>query len=255
MRSGILRIGDPADFIILEDLVNFKVKQTFIDGECVASDGTCILPARKHTVINRFNAGKVKVSDFQIADRQKPIRIIEARDGQLITGEMREAPRSENGLLLADPVRDILKIAVVNRYVSAAPAVGFIHNFGLRSGAIASTVAHDSHNIIVVGTNDEEITHAVNLLMQTRGGLCVVNKGQEWSLPLPVGGLMSDLDARIVGPRYAELDAMAKQLGSELRAPFMTLSFMALLVIPQLKLSDLGLFDGGSFQFSNVHVE
>jgi adenine deaminase len=158
-------------------------------------------------------------------------------------------------LVLADPARDILKIAVVNRYADTAPAVAFIRNFGLRSGAIASTVAHDSHNIIVIGTTDNEIAHAVNLLMQTKGGMCVVNKGQEWSLPLPVAGLMSDQDVQFVGPRYAELDQIAKQLGSELRAPFMTLSFMALLVIPQLKLSDLGLFDGGSFQFSSVYVE
>lgn len=255
MQNGLLRIGDPADFVVLENLNDFRVKQTYIDGECVASDGTCVLPPTKHSCINRFKERIVSESEFSVKDQQKPLRIIEARDGQLITGEIHDRPKTEGGFLVADTERDLLKIAVVNRYADANVAVGFIRNFGLRSGAIASTVAHDSHNIIVTGTSDREIAHAVNLLMKHQGGLCVVNNGEEHVLPLPIAGLMSDRDAGFVGPQYAKLDAMAKKLGSELRAPFMTLSFMALLVIPQLKLSDLGLFDGATFRFCKLDIE
>jgi adenine deaminase len=255
MQNGLLRIGDPADFIVLENLSDFRVKQTYIDGECVASEGTCVLAPISHNCINRFQERMVSEEEFSVKDEHNFIRIIEARDGQLITGEVHDRPKVESGFLVSDTERDILKMAVVNRYTDTKVSVGFIRNFGLRAGAIASTVAHDSHNIIVTGTSDREIAHAVNLLMKNQGGLCVVNKGEEHVLPLPVAGLMSDREAGFVGPQYAKLDALAKELGSELRAPFMTLSFMALLVIPQLKLSDLGLFDGGQFQLCSLHIE
>ena len=144
--------------------------------------------------------------------------------------------------------RDLLKITVVNRYQAAAPAVAFVKNFGLSRGAIASTVAHDSHNVIAVGATDEELCRAVNEVIQLRGGLSVVSGDEVEVQPLPIAGLMSDQSCNPVGSAYAALDKVVKQLGSTLRAPFMTLSFMALLVIPELKLSDRGLFDGHRFE-------
>ena len=150
---------------------------------------------------------------------------------------------------------DILKMAVVNRYENAKPAIAFIKNFGLKSGAIASSVAHDCHNIVVVGTSDEEICKAVNILIENSGGVCAVNGAEIKSLALPVAGIMSDKDGWETGKLYQDIDAMSKQLGSNLKAPFMTLSFMALLVIPDLKLSDKGLFSGNSFSFVDLEVE
>jgi adenine deaminase len=146
-------------------------------------------------------------------------------------------------------------MAVVNRYQDTQPAIAFIKNFGLKKGAIASSVAHDCHNIVVVGTSDEEICNAVNTLIKNTGGICAVNGTQVKSLALPVAGIMSDKDGWETGKQYQEIDAMAKALGSNLKAPFMTLSFMALLVIPDLKLSDKGLFSGKSFSFVDLEVK
>ena len=151
-----------------------------------------------------------------------------------------------------DPSRDILKIAVVNRYAAAPPAIAFVQGFGLSTGAMASSVAHDSHNVIAVGADDESLTRAVNLVIQNTGGLAAVNESTEQILPLPVAGLMSNLPASEVASRYTLLDQQVKKMGSALRAPFMTLSFMALLVIPDIKLSDQGLFDGTKFEFTSL---
>jgi adenine deaminase len=145
-------------------------------------------------------------------------------------------------------------LTVVNRYRPAKPALAFIQGFGLQQGAMASSVAHDSHNIIAVGTDAELICRAINSVITAKGGIAAASPTGIELLPLPIAGLMSDFDGDSVAKRYAELDRLAKQMGSKLHAPFMTLSFMALLVIPNLKLSDQGLFDSRTFQFTSLTV-
>lgn len=252
---GLLRINDPADFILVNDLLEFKVLSTFIDGKRVYHEDKCVLPERAHKKINKFNTSLKTIKDFELLSKGNKIRVIEALDGQLITSECHVDAKIINGKVLADPANDILKIAVVNRYVDVKPSIAFIKNFGLKAGAIASSVAHDSHNIIVVGADDDSICQAVNLLINEAGGLSVVNREFQEVLPLPVAGLMSDKSCKEVAEKYSILDRQAKKMGSSLRAPFMTLSFMALLVIPQLKISDKGLFDGSAFSFTELFIE
>lgn len=246
---GMLRKNDAADFIVIEDANSWMVRETYIRGEKVAEHGKSFLPPKKHSLINHFHAAEKKVTDFSFRSDGQKIRVIEAFDGQLITGEI-PVNISLHENLASDIGNDILKMTVVNRYVDAKPAVAFIKNFGLRRGALAGTVAHDSHNILAAGADDESICRAVNLLIKNKGGLCVIDGNEELLLPLPVAGLMSDQDCFATGAAYSTLDLKAKELGSKLRAPFMTLSFMALLVIPSLKLSDKGLFDVNKFQFA-----
>lgn len=251
MRSGLLRVGDPADFIVIDDLRNFKVKETYISGRCVMSSDNSTLTQKKHKIVNQFNAQKVEAEDFIISQKDyNGLPIIEAIDGELITNKLKISLDSDaNGNMQVDLKQDILKIVVVNRYQNAPPAVAFIKNFGLKYGAIGSTVAHDSHNIVVVGTNDVDIAAAVNVLIDSKGGLCALNNGEVEILPLPIAGLMSDQDGQSVSDKYKELNNKVKLMGSPLNSPFMTLSFMALLVIPKIKLSDKGLFDADSFKF------
>ena len=255
LRCGLLRPGDPADVTRLHDLVGFKVMETWIDGECVARDGQSLLPKSKSPRVNKFMATAKKPSDFTVIapPAAKTIRVIEALDGQIVTGSAEAEARIEDGFITADPSRDILKIAVVNRYTDAPPAVAFVRGIGLKSGAIASSVAHDCHNIVAVGTSDEDLARVVNLVIENEGGNAVVGPdGLTDVLPLPVAGLMSDGYAEDAAAGYARLTKAAKSLGSALQAPYMTLSFLALLVIPSLKLSDLGLFDGTKFGFVPV---
>jgi adenine deaminase len=187
------------------------------------------------------------------------LNVIGAIDGQLITRHLRLAPRIVAGAVVADPARDILKLVVVNRYALRAPvAVAFIRGFGLRRGALASSVAHDCHNIVAVGADDASLARAVNLVIRHRGGVCAVGSpdaradsgADRAMLPLPIAGLMAVGEGADVAAAYGAVDALAKRLGSTLAAPFMTLSFMALLVIPDLKLSDRGLFSGAAGTFS-----
>ena len=255
MDIGLLQKNDAADFIVVEDLTNFKVLQTYIDGELVAENGQSFVKHVEFEKPNNFNTSAKTINEFEVVSSAKTIRVIEALEGQLITNEIHHKPKIVNGKIVSDIENDILKMAVVNRYENAAPATAFIKNFGLKSGAIASSVAHDCHNIVVVGTSDEEICKAVNILIQNSGGVCAVNGDETKSLALPVAGIMSDKDGWETGKLYQEIDAMSKQLGSNLKAPFMTLSFMALLVIPDLKLSDKGLFSGNSFSFVDLEVE
>lgn len=254
MNIGLLKENDVADFIVVEDLKNFKVLQTYINGELVASNGQSFVKHIDFETPNNFNTSKKQVSEFTIPSNAATIRVIEALEGQLITNEIHCKPKIENGNLVSDVTNDILKMAVVNRYANTKPAVAFIKNFGLKKGAIASSVAHDCHNIVVVGTSDEEICNAVNLIIENTGGICAINGEEQKSLALPVAGIMSNKNGWETGKLYQEIDAMAKQLGSTLKAPFMTLSFMALLVIPDLKLSDKGLFSGKSFAFTDLEV-
>ena len=254
MNVGLLKTNDAADFIVVEDLVDFKVKQTYINGELIAENGESFVKHIPFETPNNFNITSKEVSDFEVSGSGSKIRVIEALEGQLITNEIHHKSLIVDGKIVSDIENDILKMAVVNRYQNTKPAVAFIKNFGLKKGAIASSVAHDCHNIVVVGTSDEEICNAVNLIIENRGGVCAVNGSQNKMLALPVAGIMSDKNGWETGKLYQEIDAMAKELGSNLRAPFMTLSFMALLVIPDLKLSDKGLFSGNTFSFVDLEV-
>lgn len=250
---GLLQVGDPADFIEVSDLSHLKVLKTFIAGRQVAENGKTLIPRVEANTINNFAAEPVQPRDFRVPARDGKLNVIEAIDQQLVTRRLQVEPSLSGGRAVADPSRDILKLTVVNRYQKAPPSVAFVKNFGLKRGAIASSVAHDSHNIIAVGATDEALAAAINLVIENRGGLAVTDGADiHEDLPLPVAGLMSHEDGYTTGERYLRLEKLAKELGSPLNAPFMTLSFMALLVIPALKLSDKGLFDGETFQFLSL---
>jgi adenine deaminase len=251
---GSLQINDDADFIVLEDLKNFKVKQTYIDGLLLAENGKTVGDWVKHVEdqesVNHFDCSLKKEEDFIYPFiGQAEIPVIEALDGQLITNRLSAKPKVLNQNIISNLENDILKMVVVNRYHDAPVAVSFVKNFGLKQGAIASSVAHDSHNVIAVGADDKSICEAVNLVINETGGVVALGNGKEEVLPLPVAGLMSNQNGYQVAESYTSIDRFAKDLGSTLLAPFMTLSFMALLVIPHLKLSDKGLFDGDEFKF------
>ena len=251
LDTGLLRPGDDADFILVEDIINFNVYQTYIRGELVAENGISKIATMKSSAINNFNCHVKEPLAFEIKyNGEKEIVVIEALDGQLITNKIFTSPEVKDEKIISSVEKDILKMAVVNRYNEAPAATAFIKNFGLKKGAIASSVAHDSHNIVAVGVDDKSISDAVNLVIKEKGGVSCVSDTESLVLPLPVAGLMSNEDGYSVAAAYTAIDKMAKEkLGSTLSAPFMTLSFMALLVIPHLKLSDKGLFDGDSFSF------
>lgn len=305
LEVGLLEIGDDADFIVVDNLENFTIKQTYIKGKLVAENGKSLIPQVTFEVLNHFDTDLKNPQDFEVPHPPTPspsgrgrnevsqnflfgesenevftqkernevsqnspsqkgrgqrggvkIRVIEAFDGELITKTHIATAKIENNLVVADIENDILKMTVVNRYQKGVkPAVAFIKNFGLKNGAIASSVGHDSHNITAIGTNDEDLSKAVNAVIEAKGGISVVSGNQIYVLPLPVAGIMSDKSGEIVAEKYTVLDQEAKKLGSKLKAPFMSLSFMALLVIPELKLSDKGLFDGKKFEFVSLFVE
>jgi len=251
MNVGLLKQGDAADLTVVKDLIDFKVVQTYIDGVLVAQDGRSKIKTGKSALINNFSCHEKIQNDLKIKyNHEEGIAVIEALDGQLITNKLFAVPKIVNDEIVSDTGNDILKIVVVNRYKNAPVAKVFIKNFGLKHGAIASSVAHDSHNIVAVGTDDESLMRAVNLVIREQGGVSAVYAGKEKVLALPVAGLMSNEDGYKVAADYTAIDKMVKEeMGSTLAAPFMTLSFMALLVIPHLKLSDMGLFDGDGFKF------
>ncbi len=251
---GLLREGDPADFIIAKDLQHFEILKTYIDGELVAADGKSYIPSVGVNPINQFNCEPVNESSLKIKTSEYPsiegkIPVMEALDGQLITNRLELTGKETDGEWITDTTQDILKMVVVNRYHTAPVAKCFIKNFGFTHGAIASSVAHDSHNIVAIGADDKSLAKAINLVIKEKGGVSCISGETSQVLGLPVAGLMSAEDGYSVAEAYTAIDAMAKGLGSKLAAPFMTLSFMALLVIPHLKLSDKGLFDGDTFSF------
>ena len=253
MNVGLLREGDAADLIVVEDLVNFNVLQTYVDGELVSENGRSKINTMPANVINNFECSAKTISDFRVRQEGRElIPVIVALDGQLITNRIQAPAKIQNNCIISDVEHDILKIVVVNRYNNEPVARAFIKNFGLKRGSIASSVAHDSHNIVAVGTDDESLLKAVNLIIRAKGGISAVNGEKEILLDLPIAGLMSNEDGYKVAANYTLIDKMAKEeLGSTLSAPFMTLSFMALLVIPHIKLSDKGLFDVDQFAFIN----
>lgn len=254
---GLLRAGDTADFLVVDNLQDLNIQQTYINGELVAEKGNSKLKTVPVKSINNFSCNHKSPTDFKVlpSTTTSTIRVIEAIEGQLITNCIETEGKFVNGLIESDVDNDTLKIAVVNRYNNEAPvSTAFIKNFGLKKGAIASTVTHDCHNIVVVGTTDEDMCNAVNTLIDSQGGISVVSDANKDVLPLPIAGLMTDKSAIETGKEYAAIDKKAKELGTKLKAPFMTLSFMALLVIPSLKLSDKGLFDGSKFEFVSLEV-
>ena len=253
LPTGKMQIGDAANFIVVEDLIFFKVNQTYIKGNLVAENGKSFIEAVSAKPINKFDAASIEENNIQISLDEYPqqegkIAVMEAIDGQLITHKLWLSPKLEVGKIVSDTDSDVLKVVVYNRYFAAPPKMAFIKNFGFKIGAIASTVAHDSHNIIAVGVSDADIVKAINLVIKEQGGISCVSGNEIKVMGLPVAGLMSLEDPYKVAADYTALDIMAKSLGSSLGSPFMTLSFMALLVIPHLKLSDKGLFDGDTFK-------
>jgi adenine deaminase len=246
---GLLGVGEPADFIVVDDLTSFRVRETWIDGVRVFHDGHASFPWSTPETPNHFHCSLKRVEEFAVRDEPRFHEAIVAIDRQIITERANVKLPVADGFLQPNLDDDVLKMAVVNRYHDTPPAVAFIKNVGLKHGAIASTVAHDSHNIIAVGVSDAMIAKAVNALVASRGGVCYVDEQTEAVLPLSIAGLMSELPPEEIAERYATIDRHAKAAGTQLAAPFMTLSFMALLVIPKLKLSDLGLFDAESFAF------
>ena len=253
LPTGYARVNDPANCILVENLQDFKVIETYINGQLVAQNGHSLIEPIQATAINQFNAHPIALSDLQLPAATYPskdgmVPVIHAIDGQLITNLVWAEPTIKDNVIVADIEKDVLKVVVYNRYHAAKPKIGLIQSFGFKSGAIASTVAHDSHNIIAVGVDDESILKAINLVVHEKGGISCVQGESSKVIGLPVAGLMSTEDPYKVANDYIEIDKMAKSLGTQLGSPFMTLSFMALLVIPHIKMSDLGLFDGDQFK-------
>jgi adenine deaminase len=290
LNVGLLREGDPADFIIVDNLETFNVLSTFIDGKCVFDNGKILFPLEKAPVKNVFKRNKISIEDLKLIvpaemksikgietknteikntqmknietkeagnngqGAKVKVKVIVAQDGQLVTGQELAFPKLENSSLVSDPERDILKLAVLSRYADEPVQIGFIKNIGLKKGAIASSIAHDSHNIIAVGVTDEDIAAVINRLVENKGGIVVGTSEKLLALPLEVAGLMSTQTGEEVAARYQLLNAEAQKLGSTLKSPFMTLAFMSLLVIPELKLGDKGLFDVNKFKFTDLFV-
>lgn len=254
MNVGLLQPNDPADFIVTDNLEDLTILETYIDGKLVAKNGKSFITSVKAEIVNNFNCNKISEKDIEVIANSNKIRVITVEDGQLFTKQVIAEMTPINNRLYSDTSKDILKLVVVNRYNAAPPSVAFIKNFGLKEGAMASTVAHDSHNIIAIGVNDADIVAAINLLIEHKGGVSAVNGDFKGILPLPVAGLMSIEDGYVVAEKYELLDRKIKTWGCTLQSPYMTMSFLALLVIPDLKLSDKGLFDGTKFKFTSLFV-
>lgn len=252
LEVGLLQKNDAADFIIIDNFNNFNILKTYIDGQLVAENNKSLIPEVKIDIINNFEAENVVSDDFKIYDEGKNVKIINAISGELLTEKLIGRPQSVNGNLVSDVDNDILKIAVINRYENKKIALGFIRNFGFKKGAIASSIAHDSHNIVVIGCSDEEMANATNMIINAKGGLVAWSHNQHKCIPLPIAGLMTNQDGYKIAADYQELVTLSKEFGSTLNDPFMTMGFMSLLVIPKLKLSDKGLFDCEKFELTEL---
>lgn len=256
LDNGLLQTGDSADMVVIDNLEDFGVLQTYVQGVKVAENGESLIRPVHASTPNRFHCDEITPDKLAVPARKGNIRVIQATDGALITKSITAQPTEKNGFVVPDVEKDLLKVVVVNRYTRADPAVAFIRGFGLLKGAIASSIAHDSHNIIAVGTSDQELSKAINLIIQNKGGIAYADHQEQDILPLPVAGLMTNSDGHKVAETYNRIEEKAKQSGKNaLQTPFMTLSFMALLVIPELKISDKGLFDGTRFQFTSLFTE
>jgi adenine deaminase len=250
---GLLQQGDPADFIVVKDLNDFSCPETWIGGEKVASKGKALFEkSLLKENINQFNALEINSDDIRVIPQGNKLRVISIEEGQLSTDNNIADPLIENGNIISDIQQDVLKIVVYNRYEKSKPAIGFIRNIGIKRGAFASTVSHDSHNIVAVGTTDEMLVKAINAIVEKEGGIVAVDVNETYLLPLPIAGLMSDLPGLEVAEKYQLAEQAVRSYGSTMAAPFMTLAFMSLIVIPRLKINDKGLFDGDSYQFIPV---
>ncbi len=258
LKIGLLREGEWADFIEVNNLEEFKVLKTFINGKKVAENGNSLIENLSPKLINNFNTNKISLADlsYPFKKETKSINVIKVNDGQLVTDKLiLKLPINFEYNTIEKMLKDneISKLVVFNRYQTALPAIAFVKGFKIKIGAIASSVAHDSHNIIAVGADDESILEAINLIIREKGGISAVSEKKMGILKLPIAGLMSDKDGYEVANDYTQIDKFSKEvIGCELKSPFMSLSFMALLVIPSLKLSDKGLFDGNKFEFINL---
>ncbi|MBP7496607.1 MAG: adenine deaminase [Bacteroidales bacterium] len=255
LDTGLLQEGDSADLIIIDNLKNFNILSTYINGELVADKGKSLIQTSINEIPNNFNCKKIKLNDIEIKAESQIINCIEVIEGQLITKALQVKALITDNKVISDIQNDILKIIVLNRYKPAKPAIAFIKNFGIKQGAIASAVAHDSHNIIAVGASDSDLIKVINLLIENKGGIAYIDNSTQLILPLKVGGIMSTDNAYLVAEKYKAIEQKAKEAGSKLKAPLMTLSFMALLVIPELKLSDKGLFDTNKFTLTNLFIK
>ena len=255
LEVGLLQKNDPADFIIVDNFIDFNILKTYIDGKLVAENNKSLIEETEIDAINNFKTENVDVDDFKVYDEGKNVKIINVISSELLTEKSIGRPKSVNDNLVSDVENDILKIAVVNRYEKKKIALGFIKNFGLKKGAIASSVAHDSHNIVVVGCSEEEMANAANMIINAKGGLVAWCHEKNICIPLPVAGLMTNADGHKIAADYQALVSLSKEFGSTLSDPFMTLGFMSLLVIPKLKLSDKGLFDCEKFELTTLFVD
>ena len=254
LNCGAIVVGANADFVLVDSIYDLNILETYIGGECVFDGENVLFDAPEVDARNSINATKKSASDFDILydGDECEVNVIECIDGDLLTKKATAKLKTKDGIVQPDIIQDVLKIAVVERYGGNNVSNAFIKGFGLKKGAIASSVAHDSHNMIVVGYNSEMMAKAVNEVIDNQGGVAVVSEDFSDSLPLPIAGLMSNEDAEIIAEKLTTLQNMAAALGSNLTSPFMTMAFMALLVIPSLKISDLGLFDGDAFEFIDV---
>ncbi len=255
LNVGLLQEGDPADFIIIDDLSSFNIQKTVIDGELIFENGQVLFDSIETKPINVFNREEIQKDDILVEKKKGKIRVITAFDGELITGQELYKPKVENGFIISDFENDILKMVVINRYKNTPVQIGFIKNIGLKKGAMASSIAHDSHNIIAVGADDESIISVVNKLIENKGGIVIGDDENMLDLELEVAGLMTSKDGEEVALQYQKMNKLAQQFGTKLKSPFMTLAFMSLLVIPELKLGDKGLFDVSKFDFVDLFVE
>ena len=242
LRTGLLKVGDSADFIIVDDLHSFNVLQTFVAGECVALRGRTLIPRVPVARPNSFAPKMVGLEDLWIPAEKGRIRVIEIEEGSLLTKMVTCQPKIENGAVVPDVQRDVLKAVVLERYKASRPGIGFVKGFGLKEGALASSILHDSHHVVALGTQDDLIVEALRTLFEARGGLCFVSKTASLLLPLPIAGLMSDEDGFLVASRYEEMNDLVRSYGCPLRSPFMSLSFIGLPVIPEIRLTTRGLF-------------
>ncbi len=252
---GLLQNNDTADFIIVDNLSDINVLSTYINGELVAEKGNALFATKTPEVINNFNTGFIHAGEIIMRSNNEKTKVIEVIDGELVTRMSERTLQVVNGELQPDVANDILKIIVVNRYRKERPIIGFVKNFGLKKGAIASSIAHDSHNIVAVGTNDNDLVDAVNTIVKNKGGVCACLNNDIVDLKLEVAGLMSTKDGKIVAAEYEKVHQCAIAFGSELKSPFMTMAFMTLLVIPAIKIGDKGIMDVNQFKYIVMTID
>lgn len=254
LDTGMLRKGDKADFIIIDNPEEFNVLETWINGKKVYDGKNILFESPVVRPLNNFNSTPVKADDIKLSKKKGKVRVIDAVDGELVTGVYEWEIKERKGMLQPDTDKDILKIVVKDRYKDSDPSVAFVKGFGLKKGAFASSIAHDSHNIIAVGADDRSICRAINGVIEMAGGLVVSDQDKCSDIPLEIGGIMADVPCGTMAERYDKLTNIVQNMGCQLKSPFMTLSFMALLVIPELKLGDRGLFDVNKFEFVDLYI-